>query len=960
MRLLRFAFMLFVVTAFSACIHRSDDKIRGRYGDTLADLKDEEVPAEVLPVPVPTMDQVEQSYRAALEVAQEPEIRHRILVRLADIEMARSENRQLESNEQKEYFTDAIAMYKELIDLNKGKAQSDVNNERLLYQLSKAYALDGKIEESNDVLSKLVTNFPDSAYSAEADFRQADLAFRDKQYAKAEELYTKVMAAGSDTPFYTNAVYMQGWARFKRNHYDEAIESFTQVLDRSIEPGKDLDDLPPSKKNLAKDTLRIMSIVFSYLDGSKTIDETYARLGKRPYQYMLYANLGELYFEKERYKDSADTYLAYVEQFPESDQAPAFSVKAIDVYSKGDFPSLILPAKEGFIKHYGVYSNFWKVRSEEQREKLRPFLKPYLIELSSYYHAEAQTLDKAKAEYEKQLAAGKKPKEKPEASTKNYLRAAELYGEFVLTFASDPQTPEMTFLQGEAYYAADHLPEAVQSYETVAYQYVDTKRGPDAGYNAILALEELIRRTDDKKAQAEANKQWREHKTNSAISYSDYYATDPRAVAVLTQAAQDLYAGGQVARASTIAERLTKWQPQQSRDLQITAWLLLGHTKFDLEQYADAEWAYRHVLGMLDSKDARRQQVTDRISASMYRQAEFQVKSGDEKGAVERLLSIAEFAPGSEIAASSEYDAATHLIDMKDWKRAEQVLLDFKRRYPNHKLAGTLDTKFAYIYQESEQWGKAAVVLGDMANSGDPEVRRQSLYMSAELYAKSGNNARAIDQYRDYANKYPEPFDLATEARFHLQEMYGKAGEPAKRDYWLHQLIDADARAGNKRSDRSRYLAAMAASKFADDDYSHFVSVKLKNPIKKSMKAKKSALETTLAAYKKVVAYGVADYVTQANHRIASLYSQLSKDLMASERPKGMNDATSEQYEMLLEEQAYPFEEKAISLFKVNTERTKDGIYDNWVKASFKELARLLPAQYGKKESVVEFSNELQ
>ena len=66
-----------------------------------------------------------------------------------------------------------------------------------------------------------------------------------------------------------------------------------------------------------------------------------------------------------------------------------------------------------------------------------------------------------------------------------------------------------------------------------------------------------------------------------------------------------------------------------------------------------------------------------------------------------------------------------------------------------------------------------------------------------------------------------------------------------------------------------------------------------------------------------------------------------------------------EQYEILLEEQAFPFEEKSVKLLAANAERAWDGFYDDWVKQSLKELAKLLPARYGKHEKLSEVSRGL-
>lgn len=57
-----------------------------------------------------------------------------------------------------------------------------------------------------------------------------------------------------------------------------------------------------------------------------------------------------------------------------------------------------------------------------------------------------------------------------------------------------------------------------------------------------------------------------------------------------------------------------------------------------------------------------------------------------------------------------------------------------------------------------------------------------------------------------------------------------------------------------------------------------------------------------------------------------------------------------EQYDVLLEEQAFPFEEKAIELHETNAQRTGDGVYDQWVQRSFDVLAKLKPARYAKTE----------
>ncbi len=121
-------------------------------------------------------------------------------------------------------------------------------------------------------------------------------------------------------------------------------------------------------------------------------------------------------------------------------------------------------------------------------------------------------------------------------------------------------------------------------------------------------------------------------------------------------------------------------------------------------------------------------------------------------------------------------------------------------------------------------------------------------------------------------------------------------------------------------------------------------------PLAETMKLKRALMEDVLLAYTSLAEYGVAEVTTAATFRLGEAYERFSADLMASERPGNLDEAALEQYELLLEEQMYPFEEKAIELYKANADRAPDGVYDDWVRKSFERLASLMPARYAKVE----------
>ena len=294
-------------------------------GKTLADLPAAKLPDSETKVAVVDVARIEQSYQRALAVADEPALRQQILVRLADLEMSRSEKAQLDATDVRRFYDKPVAMYSELLKQHSENSQlaSGIAADQLRYKLAKALSLDGRNDEAAQVLDQLANNNPDSGFMAETQFRRAEKSFADGDYAAAERNYAAVVNGGSPE-LKQNALYMRGWAQFKRGDYDLALLSFAQVLDQLLgsagtpeQVDAVLADIGPSKANLVKDTLRVMGLSLSYLDGAKSIVNLQTELGgRRAYEYMLYQQLGQLYLEQKRYNDSAETYQHFVQHNP--------------------------------------------------------------------------------------------------------------------------------------------------------------------------------------------------------------------------------------------------------------------------------------------------------------------------------------------------------------------------------------------------------------------------------------------------------------------------------------------------------------------------------------------------------------------------------------------------------------------------------------------------------------------
>jgi hypothetical protein len=109
-------------------------------------------------------------------------------------------------------------------------------------------------------------------------------------------------------------------------------------------------------------------------------------------------------------------------------------------------------------------------------------------------------------------------------------------------------------------------------------------------------------------------------------------------------------------------------------------------------------------------------------------------------------------------------------------------------------------------------------------------------------------------------------------------------------------------------------------------------------------------MEEVLEAFTRTAEYRVTDFATAATYHIGAIYQGFSRDLLDSELPPELEGEALAQYEIMLEEQAFPFEEKAIEIHEVNANRVLDGLWDDWIRQSYAALAQLVPARYAREE----------
>ena len=903
---------------------------------TLADLATGAYPADAGAETNIGREQVIMAYRDYLARYPASPERREIRRRLADLLMETAGDAMaglsVSGGDTAPGTTDARQRYREAITIYEQLLRDEPEHPdrgEIYYQLSRACEETGQPERAMALLDELIVHYPaaDTRLYSDALFRRGELQFDAGDYEAATASYRAVVELGDIAPVYEQSLYKLGWSLFRQERYERALSAFFALLDRKlpagVAPGARIAALAPAEQEQLDDVFRAISLSFSYLEGAGSIDAWFRRAGPRDYEQRIYRNLAELYDDKALYTDAAGTRLALAARFPDSADAPRLYIEVIRSYRQAGFRERLMETHAAFTGQYDLDRSFWDHHQPTDLPDVVEQLQSILTELARHYHARARETGEGH----------------------EYRQAEHWYRRYLLTFPGAAQASGMRFLLGELLYATGNYPQAVDEYEQVAYRYAQHPQAAEAGLNAVLACERQLQQAGTVDRQG-----WQARCDGLAIRFVDVFPRHPDAVAVLTRTGAGLIdrqqAGVVVQACGALIERGDAVPPELRR----AALVLLAQAQFRREDYRAAELAYREARSIDGLDAARRATLDEAMAASIYRQAEQQRALGNAAEASSAFLRAAAAAPGpSSVRPVAQYDAAASLLAAERWDDAVRILVPFREEHPGHALEVDVTRKLAFAY---EQDGRDRAAAGEYVRlagmPGDEAIGREALLHAADLYRQAGHSADAVAVLERYLARYPQPAVEAAEALQRLAEIEAARGDADRHRHWLHALVKLDT--SGRADDRIRELAAQAHLSLADYRITDFERLRLGEPLQQSLAGKLQAMTLAIDELEAAAGYGLVHVTTAATYRTGKLYHDLGRALLDSGRPRGLDVEELARYNLLLEQEAAPFEDKAIEFHAANLRLISTGIYDEWVAKSLAQLGELWPARYARQE----------
>lgn len=809
----------------------------------------------------------------------------------------------------------AAFLYHTLLNLNNDPGQRS----ETLYQLAHAYSFAGEEELSLIALTELTRHHQQSPLYIEAQFRRAEILFKNEDFAQAVNAY-KAVTREENSEFYQQSLYKLGWSHYKLNQYEQALAVFFSLYDHLHLSKQNLSEAPNETliSQLNKDTKRVVSLTLMQLEGPITAKQWFRKHADTPYEQAVYQHLGDSYLERNEYSLAAQSYATYAAQYPTQLEAPRFSQQEINTYFQGGLQADLLKAKINFVQQYGINSAYWQ-QHPIMRTEFAPQISEHIFDIAQHYHQEAQKNKK----------------------TDGFLHANYWYQQFLLTAPPSKRNAEIAHWQAQAQVDAGLKVAALSTYELSAYTWPQRQQSGDIAYEGLLLSRELY-----EQAEIDDDYYWQQATLAAGLRYAETFPQHGQVNPVLVNTIEDLLATNQLLKAIEIAEILLARQPESK--LQIYALNTIANAHMDLNNFALAESHYDRLLTQPQSA-AEQKQTQEQLALSIYRQAEVLTETDEWHLAASEYLRAAERVPHSKIRPIAQFDAANIYLSHSDYPEAIAQFKLLRASYPHHPVSETIPDKLAMAYENTNQHHLAAIefsLLAEKHRTSDPELSRESLWRAAELEQKSGNKIAMRQRFEAYIKTWPHPIEQRAEAQFILAQSYENQG--TERTKWINQLYANFKEAPD--NDRVTWLAGWAALEQAKPEHNTFTGIVLDQPLRRSLKLKITAMRNALKHYQAALDTGMSDHVTQAQYQIGLLYETLANDLMNSERPPGLDEFELEMYELDLEERAFPYEDQAISYYLANMELVPQGIYDKAVRASYEGLARLSPGRYNKQE----------
>lgn len=712
-----------------------------------------------------------------------------------------------------------IALYQQIIADNE-KLPPEERYERLdgvYLMLGFCYADETSMQRDDSLARStyedLIRVLPESDLADRSHLFIGNYKFADGEFDSAIEEYQFVYEKGDDGPYFMDALYQLAWAYYKQNRFDDAMEMFISLLDRSEQ--KKLDSGRESP--FAPDSIKYMAYSFTDVAAQGTTSSVdvakqyFEMVGERDYEWEIYVEMADALMRYFRFDEAIEVYqhLQDDPRWMDRPENPGFQIAIVNLYARPEVGDLEGSGSARLVltERYNEGSEWWEANRNDPDAlaKARDFIESSLLDVAIEYYVRAQE----------------------SGSPEDFLIAAGKFQEYLDKFPIADDYYEQQWYLAQAYNRGGDLVSAESEFERLIRSARYHSYGDGAVYSLMdVRLQHMLAKNGSPDKAPEGSEVESNLEAADGTSVPVYAVTEDRTNFI--EAADQVLA--HAFSTQTTEEELPDYssavEERRSKLMYVPAQILFYHNRFDearprLEQIIEEqprtiEASYAAGLlvdsylavGDLQSvrnyskrfsldppgplSDTPDDRFLNTLEGATFKLALQQAEMDDYEGAAESFLSFTTEFPESQYVADALHNSAYYYQQFGKKDRANELYEQFVNQFPDHENSRRLYFRIAANYEATFDLEKAVDFYERLRRRFPEDVNAaDALYNASFLQIGLGQYEAAAAGFERYAREYSDREDRE-EVHFMAGEQYEQFSPDKAMAFYKRYLREYD------------------------------------------------------------------------------------------------------------------------------------------------------------------------
>ncbi len=789
----------------------------------------------------------------------------------------------------KQDYASFISRFKKL----KERFRYEKGGDAVYYVLGYVLSEEGELNEASKIFEELTKDYPESEYALEVNFRLGEMYFDTGQIGEAAEAYGRILKFPNSV-FFEKALYKLGWIYFKLEDLRKAVDTFATILDKKW--GEE------AESRLAEEASSCIVLLISRSGNIDQAIDYFESRGVKVYTPIILERLANVFAEQMKYESAIKVLAHVIEAFPQAPSRPFTMEKLADIYDQIGNERKAVDLRWELINIHNPGTDWYARYCTGDCGKVDRLISTTVMDVSKKIHMK-----------------GKKGEDGYDI--RNAIKGYQLFLSF---YPKAPEENEVNVLLAEAFFDAKMYPEAIKEYEKVAQLFPQGADRGEIAYSMLLAYEILLLNEKDIRT------------VDSAKEVLDKYEGDLRECGKLNSSVYKL--SDMCAEVGMYDRARGSLAPLMNGDDAVAANYKIAELFIKENKLSAAEEIISKLLDKHTSPE-----VKEELAEIRYKMAEERLNSKKTKDAMAMFSKVLDTFPGSRVGEAALIRMGQIHIKDRDIKGLKNVSDRLFKIYPASSGAVGLLVEGGKKIEKYDPDGAVYLYESAASISRDSNDSNKLIIAAAKLAEANGDCKKAEGLFLKYLEA-PHSYEEEAEAGLglaHCQIAQGKREEGYRN---LNKVMSLDGIAVEN--------LAKARLILASDNQETYMAVKIVQPFEETLKEKTSLLEASLKDYSQIAKYAIPELQPEVFFRMGRILENYRDSILQAEKPKDMSKQESEEYNFLLEERAYPYEEQAVKAYEKSVQSgRKSGVFDEWFNKSLGRLAELKPAIYKRDKS---------